>query len=395
VLYIVSALAAVTALGCGTSPQTETASSDSAQAITVTVDRVSSVDLPSRIEAGGIVRAGATATVTSRVVAPIQAVHVRAGDRVQRGQTLVTLDSREVTANATRATAAWTAATEASRAAESRMAAAESGLRLAAATHARISVLHDKRSATPQELDQAVAALDAAKAQIQSARSESAASLAARDAARAAADAASVAQSYTILTAPFDGVVADRMADPGSLASPGMPLVIIEESGAVRLEVRLDDSRAWAAAGQRAEVRLDSDAAAWVPAAVVEVGRADAASHSFLVKLEVPAGTTARTGSFGRARFAGPTHRTLVVPSSSLVRRAGLTFVFTVDADNRSRLRPVVPGAVEGDRTEILAGVGDGETVVTSPPPTLTDGSRVNAGSAARHTGPAARENQR
>lgn len=252
---IVLTLGAMVAAGCSTPPRSDSGSSDSTAAIPVSVDRVSSVDLLSRIEAGGIVQAGATAHVTSRVVAPIQAVHVRAGDTVRRGQALVTLDSREVAANVTRAAAAWTAATESSRAAESRMAAAESALRLASATHARIRALHDKRSATAQELDQAVAALDAAEAQIQSARSESAASLAARDAARAAADAASVAQSYTTLTAPFDGVIADRMADPGSLATPGLPLVVVEASGRPRLEVRLDDSRAWTATGQRAEVR--------------------------------------------------------------------------------------------------------------------------------------------
>ena len=380
-LYVISALGAMLAAGCSASQPSE--SVESAPPVTVSLGQVVSVDWPSRVESGGIVQAGATAQITSRVIAPIQDVHVRAGDRVTAGQPLVTLDAREVTANATRAAAAMNAAIEAARAATSRTVSAEAELRLARATHTRISGLLEQRSATQQELDQAVAVLNAAEARVQMARSESAASDAARDAARAASEGAAVANSYAVLTAPFDGVIAERMADPGSLAAPGSPLVTVESSGPARLEVRLDETRAgWVTRGQPAEIHLDSDAAAWIPATVVEVGRADPASHAFLVKLALPAGTTARTGSFGRARFAGKPRRTLAVPSASLVRRAGLTFVFTTDTNNQAHLRPVVPGDVEGDRTEILTGISEGDLVVLTPPASLTDGSRIDAGPA-------------
>jgi RND family efflux transporter MFP subunit len=251
---------------------------------------------------------------------------------------------------------------------------------LAVATHARIKALHDRKSATPQELDQAVAALEGAEAQLQSARSESAAAAAARDAARAASEEALVARSYAVLTAPFDGVVADRMADPGSLASPGVPLLVLEQIGRPRLEVRVDDSAAARiAVGHGIDVRLDAhDPTRWVAATVVEVGRADAASHSVLVKLELPEGTTARTGSFGRARVRVASRRTLVVPSSSVLHRASLSFVFVVDDAKQAHLRPVVAGVVDSDRTEILTGASRGERVVVNPPPALTDGGRVD-----------------
>jgi multidrug efflux pump subunit AcrA (membrane-fusion protein) len=343
------------------------------------------IELLSTFEAGGIVQAGTTAHITSRVIAPILAVHVHVGDHVTRGQTLVTLDAREVAANAARASAALTSATEAARAADARTVTAEATRRLAEATHGRIRGLFDKRSATPQELDQSVAAFGAAEAQVATARAESAAAIAARDSAHAAADAAAVARSYAVLTAPFDGVVASRLADPGSLAAPGTLLLVVEESGPNRLEVRLDESRAArTTVGEKADVRLDADrAASWLPATVVEIGRADSASHSMLIKLQLPSGATARTGSFGRARFRGEPHRTLVVPSTSVIRRSGLTFVFAVDAGNQVRLRPVVAGTVDGDRTEILAGVSAGDAVVVSPPATLTDGSHVTESPAA------------
>lgn len=393
-LYVTVASSFLAAAGCRSTATPE--APDSPAAITVSTDRIASIDLPARIDAGGIVQAGATAQITSRVMAPIQDVLVRAGDRVTRGQPLVVLDSREVTANAERADATLAAATEASRAAESRIAAAQSTLRLAQATHARVRALHEKRSATAQELDQAVASLEAAEAQALTARSESAAAASARETARAAAAAASVARSYAVLTAPFDGVVAERSADPGSLATPGSPLLIVEESGPARLDVRLDDSRAaWVRQGQSAAIRLDDDeSASWTTTSIVEVGRSDPASHTFLVKLALPPNVSARTGSFGRARFTGESRRTLTAPAASVVRRAGLTFVFVVGADTQARLRPVIVGERDDNRTEVLAGVSDGDVVIVSPPPAVTDGSRVIVGSRAPspHAGEAHRE---
>jgi RND family efflux transporter MFP subunit len=374
-LYTAAAIGVLTVAGCGTSTH-ESAPLDEREAVAVSVERVSLVDLPSFIEAGGTVQAGSTAHITSRVVAPIQHVHVSAGDRVRRGQTLVTLDARELTAHADRATAMIRAATDSARAAESRTQAEEASLRLATATHARISALADRKSATPQELDQAVAALRAAEARVQMARSESAAAAAELDTAKAASEAAAVARSYAVLIAPFDGIVADRLADPGSLAAPGAPLLVVEQEGPARFEVRVDASRAASITRQQpAEVRIDSGDPEWLSARVIEVGRTDVTSHSFLVKLELPVGATVRTGAFGRARFAGPARRTLTVPATSLIRRAGLVFAFTTDADGRSRLRPVVAGAVAEGRAEILAGLQEGDTVVANPPPSLLDGT--------------------
>jgi RND family efflux transporter MFP subunit len=188
-----------------------------------------------------------------------------------------------------------------------------------------------------------------------------------------------VARSYSLLTAPFDWVVAERLVDPGSLAAPGAPLLVVEASGPPRLEVRVDESRAVTLApGAAALVRLDSDSSpAWLPATAVEIARADPSSHSVLVKLQLPATVDARSGSFGRARFSGAGRRTLTVPSSSLVRRAGLTFVDTVQDSKEARLRPVNSGAVDGERSEILAGVAEGDLVVVDPPPELMDGSPV------------------
>jgi RND family efflux transporter MFP subunit len=352
--------------------------------IAVSTVSAESVEWTSSFEGGGVVRARSTAAIASRMMAPILHVHVRPGDRVRRGAPLVTLDSREVAANRARAEAALASAVEATHAAESEVRSADAVARLARATHDRMRTLHDRRSATPQELDQAVSALGAADAQLSGARARLAAANAARDAARAANEAAAVTSSYGVLIAPFDGLITDRSADPGTMATPGVPLLTIEDATAFRLEVAIDEARAThVAVGQAVDVEIGDRASAnhWTgPARVSEIARLDPASHSFLVKIDLPDLVSLRSGVFGRARFAGPSRPALVVPVSAAVRRGQLTFVYTVDDEDHARLQHVSPGGEARDQVEVLAGIREGDRVIANPPAQLSDGAPVVEG---------------
>jgi RND family efflux transporter MFP subunit len=369
--------AAVLTGACGAGPETRDTAAD--VAVAVAVARAATVQRPSYIEVGGVVEPHSTAAVSSRVMTVVDAVWVRPGDLVTRGQRLVTLDARELSARAAQAVAALEAASEAARAADETVVAAEADLHLAEVTLERISGLHARRSATAQELDQVVAARDAAGAKARGARAAAAAAASSHEAAVAAGQAASISRSYAVLTAPFDGVVAGRHVDAGALATPGAPLLLIEEEGIRRVEVRLDDTHAsLASPGSGAEIRVDGGED-WVAARVIEVGRSDPATHSFLVTLEPDVPLAARSGSFARARFAGPARASLVVPAASVIRRGQLSLVYLVDAELRARLRPVVAGPASAGTVEILTGLREGDTVVVSPPPSLTDGARLEA----------------
>ena len=375
---VLALILGMSAGGCA-SPATEEASKS--PITIVTIARATVEDVSSSFEAGGVVRPRATALIASRVLAPIAQVHVRAGDRVRRGTTLVTLEAQDIHAESSRAEAGSMSAAEAARAASDDVRAAESALTLARATHDRMASLHAKRSATAQELDQAVAALTAAEAQRASAQSRLAAAEAARLGAEASAQAAAITATYTVLSAPFDGIVTERRADPGSMATPGSPLLILEDSTTYRLEVQADEARArFVRPGQLVSVRIDSVPSGedgWANAHVTEIARIDSASHTFLVKIDLPPTTALRSGLFGRARFPGPTRRALIVPKSALIRRGQLTFVYAVDAEQRARLRPISTGTSNMDRAEVLAGLRDGDAIVTDPPASLTDGARV------------------
>jgi biotin carboxyl carrier protein len=226
--------------------------------IAVTTAPAATVEWPVLYEAGGVVRARHLAVVSSRVVAPVTEVRVQAGDRVRRGQVLAVLDGRELQAHAARATAAASGSSLGLEAAQAEHQAATAALTLARASFERVRGLKEKNSATAQEMDEAQATLSGAEARVAGARARVAEAEQGVTAARASQDASAVGVSYTTLTAPFDGLVAARHADPGTLAAPGSPLLTVEDTQAYRLEAAIDGAQArLVTVGGEAEARLD------------------------------------------------------------------------------------------------------------------------------------------
>jgi multidrug efflux pump subunit AcrA (membrane-fusion protein) len=377
VLFTTLVLASLGAAACSSEHAERPAT---ATPVSVTSTTAVEMELAQPFEAGGVVKARRVATVVSRIMGEVKAVHVKPGDHVRAGQVLVSLDARELSAHRNQATAAGAATQQSASLADADRQAAEAGLALARVTYQRISDLRAKNSATQHELDEATAALKGAEARLKVSEARAAEAKAAIASAGAAADAASVMASYASLVAPFDGVVTEKMVEPGNMAGPGQPAVTVEDTRSFQLEVRLDESRAAAArVGDTVPLRLDL-AAGVVPVigTVAEVARLlTPGSHDFVVKIDVPQGQDLRSGMFGRAIFRGDSHRGVGVPASSITRRGQLAYVFVVDADGRARLRLVNASDAAGDVSEIRSGVIAGEQVVNTPPATLVDGNPV------------------
>jgi RND family efflux transporter MFP subunit len=393
---LVLGLTAASAAACS---RAEPAAKPAGTAVAVTAVPVAAQELADTLETGGSVRARLVATVVSRIMAEVQSVDVVPGQRVRSGQTVIRLDARELQANQLRAAAAEAAARNGLVVADADRQAADAALTLARVTHQRLADLRSRNSATQNELDEAVANLRATESRLRAADARIAEATSALDAAAAATRVASVMLSYASLQAPFDGVVTEKRVDPGNMASPGQPLLTIEDTQRFTLEVRLDESRAaLVRLGQNVSVILDSPAAgspagAGTPAAgvtgrVTEISRVlDAGAHDFLVKIELPASAAGlRTGMYGRALLTGSSHRGIAVPSSALVRRGQLSYVFVAGTDGRAHLRMVNAGDALGDRVEIRAGLAAGDRVIIEPPTLLTDGTpvTVTGGGAAR-----------
>jgi len=377
--YSPGAVAVITGLvlaGCSSQTDTTRAGAGAGAPVSVTVATVAMTDVGDTFEAGGVVQARTTATIMARIQAPVLEVRVSPGDRVRAGQPLVVLDGTDLDAHARSARAAALAADQSVAAAAADQQAADAALALARATHERIAGLQAKRSATAQELDDATGALRAAEARAAgaAARARSAASLV--DSAGAASEGAATTASFASITAPFDGVVAEKMVEPGNMAAPGTPLLRLEDTRGFRLDVRVDESRiGQIARGAVVPVSLDSGtggATITLSGTLSDIGRAvDADARAFLVKIALPETAGLRSGTFGRAHFGAASRRALTVPAGAVVRRGQMTSVLVVEQDV-ARLRLV---SVSG--TEVLAGLSEGEVVIVEAPSTVTDGRRV------------------
>jgi RND family efflux transporter MFP subunit len=195
------------------------------------------------------------------------------------------------------------------------------------------------------------------------------------------------------MRAPFDGLVTERLVDPGNLAAPGVALLRIESDGARQVVLRVDEARvAFVHSGERVRVLID-DAGEHqtddngVDGIVAEVARAVGADQrAFTVKVTVPGTVTARSGRFARVLFNGAPRRALVVPPHAIQRHGQVSSVYVVQ-DGVARLRLIQVGPATSAGVEVLAGLEAGESIVTSPLTRLVDGARVASGAAPVRTG--------
>ena len=188
---------------------------------------------------------------------------------------------------------------------------------------------------------------------------------------------AEVMLGYAAVRAPFDGVVARKMADVGDLAAPGMPLLEIEGAGNFQVEAGIPDSLvAGLAVGVPLEVDVPVGGAHFTGNLVELSSSADSSTRTVTAKISVPAGSILRSGQFARVQVPGTSVRALFAPAGAVSKLGQMERVFVVGSGG-AVLRLVKTGAIRGDRVEILSGISDGERVVLDPPAGLREGQRV------------------
>jgi len=320
---------------------------------------------PDLLEALGTVHAAQTSDLASQMMGNIVEIRVHEGDRVQRGQVLATIDDSQPRAAVDRATAAELAA-------QQQLAAADSDLALAESTLKRYQNLYDRKSVSPQEFDEVKARQQAALARRDMAKAGQAQAQAALSQARTSLD-------YTRIRAPFDGVVTAKKADSGALASPGIPLLTVEDVRRYRLEAAVNESDLrYVRIGQQVPVAIDALDNAGLQGKVVQiVPAADPASRTFLVKVELPIDARLRSGLFGRAQFSRGERQALLIPRSAVVERGQLQGIYVLDQNRVASLRYITLGKPSGTEVEVLAGLQDGELLVIKPGAFDLNGKRV------------------
>ncbi|MCC6194846.1 MAG: efflux RND transporter periplasmic adaptor subunit [Burkholderiales bacterium] len=292
--------------------------------------------------AEGVVESVRQSAIAAQVPARITDVRVRAGDAVKAGQVLIRLDAR---------TAADQVASS-----QAQVAAAQAQLDAARRDYERNRRLSEKRYISQAAMEQAEASFKAAQAQAR--------------ASIAQAGVASTQSTYTILTAPYAGIVAAVTAEVGDMATPGTPLVTVYDPAVLRVVAQLPESHvADLAEGKPVLVALpggDGKPRALEVLPVTVLPTINAATHTREVRVPLPAGTRGvAPGMFTRVTFplATTAEPRLTVPSGAIVRRPEFTAVYVVDASGRARLRQVRLGRDTGHGVEVAAGLAPGERV--------------------------------
>jgi RND family efflux transporter MFP subunit len=358
---------------CSDTPKAKSAASSSSP-VAVSVITAVTETWPALYEATGTVRARTSTVISARLTGYVREVKVQAGDHVREGQLLVALDARDLDVGSRRAESAREEVRAGIPEADSSVAAAKANLDLAQVTFGRMQDMYQKKSISNQEFDEASAKLKAAQAASDMTRARRTQ----LDSRLAQADqevrSTEVMRSYAEVLAPFTGLVVVRSVEPGVLAVPGMPMFTIEREGAYRLEAPVEESRLPAIrAGQPVTVTIDNVDPA-VEARVSEVAPAvDAASRTYIVKIDLPTLPMLRSGVFARAAFHLGTRSLIAIPALAVAEHGQLQSVL-VDDNGIARSRLITTGQRVNDRVEVLSGLTSGEKIIFPVPPNLSDG---------------------
>jgi multidrug efflux pump subunit AcrA (membrane-fusion protein) len=369
---------------------------DEAPLVKAKVESVSKRAIDAPYEAVGTVKSKFAATVRSKLVAHVVAVHAHEGDVVKTGDLLAELDDREVAAQVQKAEGALAEARKALEeinsavdAAASAQVAASANKDLADATYARYKGLLENNAVSRQMYDETEAKQRAAFAEalragdmLRSAGAKKGEVEARIEQARAELANAQVALGFTKITAPINGFVSMKSVDVGDLASPDAALFEIEDNEQYRLEATVDEARFGSVhVGDQAVAVLDGLGGTVLPGTIGEiVPTADSASRTFVVKLDLPKDQGLRSGMFGRLRLSTGPKEVLAIPKSTVFERGQLTGVYVVTTDGIARLRLIKTGKAYGDFVEVLSGLDEGEGIVVANVTQVTDGCRIEGG---------------
>lgn len=288
----------------------------------------------------GVVEAVSQATLSAQTAGRVLELPFDVNDYVEAGQVVVRFtDVEQVSAQ---------------RRAEAALNAARADLAEAEADFRRTEELVGRQLLARAALDQARARRDAARAALESAR--------------AGLSEAGEQVDYTVIRAPYSGILTERHVDVGEAVQPGQPLVSGLSLNRLRVNVDVPQSDV-------AAIREHLQAAVLLPGGrrlqadqVIVFPYADPRTHSFQVRVELPeAETGLQPGMTVKTAFKLGEQRRVMVPASALVRRSEVTAVYVVGEDNRVSLRQVRLGHQVDDRVEVIAGLAEGERIAADP----------------------------
>jgi len=201
------------------------------------------------------------------------------------------------------------------------------------------------------------------------------------DQAVSALDAARVNQSESVVRAPFNGVVAQRLVSPGATVGTNTPIVSLV-SRDVEIVLQVEEARiGQVERNQTAQITVAAFPGQLFGGSVASVSpTADPRSRTFAVRIyPTDANNPLRDGMFAQAALQTAQRQALLLPVQAIVNRSGRNLVFVVGADGRVQSREVQVGINDGRQVEVAGGLNAGDEVAISALDVLSDGTLVTA----------------
>lgn len=338
---------------CGPDEPYAGAAANTARAELATVTRV--------YKAVGTVQPGSQAHIAAQVSGQVNEVLVNAGDAVTKDQLLVRLDGRQLQARLSQARQSLKTAVSQKEQARQSVHAAEAVFAEAASAYDRIKGFFDADAATEQNLEQVRSDYQQAKAALQRAQDGVSGAMAGVRMAEEMVSEAQIALGYTGIKAPSDGTILQRLIDPGDLAMPGKPLLLIRTAGGLRLEAHVRESLINAVhPGSIFPVELVT-LQQTVDAQVNEViPYADPRTRTFLVKAVLPDLPGLYPGMYGKLHIPLQEMDLILIPHQTIARVGQLEMVSVKTAGGWQRRYIKTGNRYEG-KMEVLSGLSGGE----------------------------------
>jgi RND family efflux transporter MFP subunit len=300
--------------------------------VEVEVEILALSEVPIQVELAGTLQAVENITVSARVAGQIVELPVQIGSKVKKGDLLIKISAAEINA---------------------RVQQAETQLAQARRNLARETQLQEVNASTRTKVKTLAELVQINEAVYREAQT---------------------ILGYTQISAPFAGTVTGKSVDVGDQASPGVPLLKLENDSALEVVIQVPE-------GLSHSLTLESRLPLSVPAAGLTLNAqireisptVDPASRTTQIKLMLPAAPGLHSGQFARVALLDSHATTLMVNSKALRKKGQLQQVFVAEK-GLARMRLVRIGAEFDGRTEILSGLQAGDQVVNEASDKLQDG---------------------
>ncbi len=354
ILFTLILAAGLMAASCG--DDTKTAQGADQTPIPVKVVQAGAEEKAPSFTVSGRIAATKTARLSTRMMGYVTRVPVQVGQQVRKGQLLVAIQNDGIQAKMGQT--------------EAGIAQARAAFENAERDYQRFQNLFASQSASQKELDDMRSRYEMAKAQLEAAR-EMKKEVAAE-------------MSYVEIRAPFSGEVTQTYVEAGDLASPGMPLVAMENPKQFEVRAMVPENEiAEVAEGLEVDVQAKS-IGLHLKGEVTELSTsAMGTGGQYLATISLPATASGlRSGMYASVRFPRSSETvtetgSLLVPREALVNRGQLTGVYTVSQSDRALLRWVRTGRAFGNQVEVLSGLQAGESLVVAADSKLYNGAPV------------------